>query len=577
MTRVVKEYMFFRVFGLLSTFLAFCFSLSVFSQETGTTPLRLKIKTSDTIEAAILNELEPQIKFNSFENLRMYSDSLVLRMQYRGYSAIQKTAFEKLNDSTYCASYSFGKPFALVKLYYDAQKLNQNFVERISTNHTDSFFVIPYPAFEQNLRKISKEIVRNGSAFSTVQINDYRREKDTLIGYLSIKESQQRKIDALVLRGYEKFPKSFIKHIARLRTQQPFNKAAVLKKSNRLKTLPFALIERDAEVLFTNDSTKVYLYPKKKKANSFDGFLGFSNSEDTESLVLDGYLNLNLINNLNYGEQVNLIYKSDGNEQRRLQIGFKLPYILKIPVSLLGDLTIFRKDSTFVTTSQNATFEYGITPNFTTALGFDRNSSTALLARQQVGQTVLDYVANYGTIELKYALQQNSLRFPFKTIVRLRSKVGTRKTEDRSIRQQKYEVLLSNIFKLNKKNHIYVKGDLAFLNSEMYIFNELYRFGGMTSIRGFEENSLTASLFSLLNTEYRYLLSSDLYIHSILDYGYAEDPTSNLKSTLTSIGLGLGLTTKSGLLSINFANGKSKEERFQFSNLKVHVSLVATF
>ena len=125
-------------------------------------------------------------------------------------------------------------------------------------------------------------------------------------------------------------------------------------------------------------------------------------------------------------------------------------------------------------------------------------------------------------------------------------------------------------FYLNKKNSINVKSQNYFLQSNNYIINELFRFGGINSIRGFEENSLQANFLTSILTEYRYTLSPSLYIHSIIDYGSYKDQTATeenkQKTNLIALGLGLGLQTKNGLLKLVFANGKNNNNNLTFSN-----------
>jgi outer membrane protein assembly factor BamA len=103
--------------------------------------------------------------------------------------------------------------------------------------------------------------------------------------------------------------------------------------------------------------------------------------------------------------------------------------------------------------------------------------------------------------------------------------------------------------------------------------NELYRFGGINSIRGFNENSLQGNFFSSILSEYRYLVSSELYVHSIIDYGYFSDSTSSISDNLFGIGFGFGLLTKNGLLNMVYANGNSGNQNIQLSNSVVHLSL----
>jgi hemolysin activation/secretion protein len=133
-----------------------------------------------------------------------------------------------------------------------------------------------------------------------------------------------------------------------------------------------------------------------------------------------------------------------------------------------------------------------------------------------------------------------------------------------------------NIY-LNQKNCININYQNYFLKSDTYIVNELYRFGGTNSIRGFTENSLQANFMTAIISEYRYILSRELFIHSILDYGYYQDKISNNKGNLLGLGLGMGLQTKNGLLKISFANGNTKTQKIKFSGTIVNLCYNVVF
>jgi outer membrane protein assembly factor BamA len=115
------------------------------------------------------------------------------------------------------------------------------------------------------------------------------------------------------------------------------------------------------------------------------------------------------------------------------------------------------------------------------------------------------------------------------------------------------------------------------LQSEEYIVNELYRFGGINSIRGFNENTLQGNVFASLLSEYRYVLSPNIYVHSIMDYAYFQDKTTNLSGNLIGLGFGFGILTKNGLLNLVYANGSTKDQAIKLSNSIVHISLKTTF
>ena len=143
--------------------------------------------------------------------------------------------------------------------------------------------------------------------------------------------------------------------------------------------------------------------------------------------------------------------------------------------------------------------------------------------------------------------------------------------------QTLYFLKASKIFNLNRKNSFYVLLQAQGIDSDTYLQNELIRFGGINSIRGFEENSLLASYYGLINLEYRYRLNSGIYIHTISDGAYFENKITKSKEKLFGFGFGFGIITKAGLLKLNYANGKSENQNFKLSNSKIHLSLNAIF
>jgi hypothetical protein len=73
--------------------------------------------------------------------------------------------------------------------------------------------------------------------------------------------------------------------------------------------------------LFTEDSTKVYVYLEKKKSNTFDGFIGFSNNEKKDSFQR---LDLTLENSLHVGEQFSLYWKNGWKQTKNIQNSFRI-------------------------------------------------------------------------------------------------------------------------------------------------------------------------------------------------------------------------------------------------------------
>ena len=79
----------------------------------------------------------------------------------------------------------------------------------------------------------------------------------------------------------------------------------------------------------------------------------------------------------------------------------------------------------------------------------------------------------------------------------------------------------------------------------------------------------------MLLTEYRYVVSSNLYINSILDYAIYQDLTNSQNpdkiKNLTGIGIGTNIQTANGLLRINLTNGGTKLQEIQLFNTIVNI------
>ncbi|HBR53397.1 MAG TPA: hypothetical protein DEA82_04110, partial [Flavobacteriaceae bacterium] len=280
---------------------------------------------------------------------------------------------------------------------------------------------------------------------------------------------------------------------------------------------------------------------------------------------------------LNFGEQLIVNYKADGNEQQNFRAKVTMPYILKSPFGVGLELKIFKRDSTFVTTEQLAQISYQINPISSVYGGYKGYESNNLLDLAVAGTAVEDYTSKFLITGGTLVLPQESALFPKKTELQLQTEIGSRESKGTNEDQLRGLITVNHIFNLNDTNAIYLQNTTGALLSDTYFTNELFRFGGINSIRGFNENSIDASLYSVLNTEYRYIFNQGLYLHSIIDLGYFENDILEVKEKLYSFGIGLGLQTRGGLLRFNLANGNSENQDFRFSNTKIHLSLTSRF
>lgn len=474
----------------------------------------------------------------------------------------------KLNDSTFFYNYNVGKRTNFIHIYI-GRKLGE-FLEV----KTDSI-VLPFTDSESFLKVTLKKLEVKGFSLAKVKLLNLKKQNGIVSAILNVVYGDKRSVNDIVINGYDKFSEGHKQNIKRLYRNKVFNLQNLEKVNKDFEQFRFVKQTKYPEILFTKDSTKIYVYLEKTKANTFDGFLGFNNDE-SNNVVFTGYLDLSLQNILNSGEKIALYWKSDGQDQKTFNLGVELPYIFKSPIGLKAQLNIFKQDSTFQTTRTNFDLGYFFNYNSRLYLGYQAAESSDI--KNLNLPTLNDYTNRFVTGNYEFLQFKNDdFLFPEKTNFNLKLGTGKRDAKLASNSQFFGSLNLKNNFYLNSKNIINIKSQNFYLQSDSYIINELYRFGGINSVRGFNENSLQANAFSSILTEYRYVLSPSIYAHSIVDYAYFQDKTSNASNSLLGLGFGFGLLTKNGLFNIVYANGSTKNQAIKLSNSIVHISLKATF
>jgi hemolysin activation/secretion protein len=119
----------------------------------------------------------------------------------------------------------------------------------------------------------------------------------------------------------------------------------------------------------------------------------------------------------------------------------------------------------------------------------------------------------------------------------------------------------------------------GFLENKNLFENELFRIGGLKTLRGFDEESLTASVFSIFTLEFRYLFDENSFFQVFMDAAWYErnSTTAYLHDTPYGFGIGVNFETKAGIFALSYAMGKSDSQELQFKSAKIHFGLTAKF
>jgi hypothetical protein len=544
----------------------------MFSQMQFGQQLYLKIEGATQDQTKTIDSLGYKKSFSNATGVLDEANLFSKKLLQAGYLEQQLIENKKTNDSVFSYQYNIGAKTNFIHIYIGSNLKVENW--NLHPIKNDSI-KLPFGESEAFLNYAIKKLEAEGFAMAKAQLKNIKKHNHYISADLIITSDKKRQLNDIVINGYDKFPEGHKKNLKRLFKKRTFNQENLEKLYKDIAQFQFVKQTKYPEILFTKDSTKVFVYLEKAKSNSFDGFIGFTNDEN-KKLIFNGYLDLTLNNAMNSGEKLALYWKSNGMDQKTFRVGAEIPYVFKSPIGMKVQLNIFKQDSTFQNTQTAIDFGYYFNYNTRLYLGYQsaessdiKNTNTVLLS---------DFKNKFYTSNFEFiAYKEDDYLFPEKSNINIKLGTGSRNSKFQSNNQFFGSVNLSHNFYFNQKNIINIKSFNYYLQSDNYITNELYRFGGINSIRGFNENSLQGNTFSSLLTEYRLVLSPSIYIHSIMDYAYFQDKTTNLNGNLLGLGFGFGLLTKNGLFNFVYANGSSKDQAVQLSNSVVHISLKASF
>ena len=549
-------------------FLLWNFS-AVFSQN-----LTLKILVKDSLNKPLIENLNYQQKHLDRSSLFSQIESLKLRFEKIGFF---NNSLDTIitTDTIYNAHFTLGKSNSLIRIFYDKNSIEKKLLFQISKNISDNYFEIKIEDISDALNYLANVFEKQGNSFTEIKLSNINFTNDIIVSKLDIRKFKSRTINKVIINGFENFPEKFIKHHFNINSETVFNKDKISKISNQIKILPFVAEVKPADVLFTKDSTYIYLYLKKKKANLFDGLIGFSSDENNSSLKFNGYLDLTLNNIFNSGEILSLNWKNNSNDRQFFEFSAEIPFIFNSAITPSIGLNIYKQDSTFINTKTNLELAYNINYNNKISAAYLSENSTNLLDNPL--SDIVSYTSNFYGVSYNYLLLNNSLLFPAKFNFNIKAFLGSRKFSNNRVKQSKLSLDTNYLWSLNFKNHIYLRNESSILISDNILTNELFRIGGINSIRGFNEESIFASLYSIANIEYRYALNSSSYLFSISDIGYLKNQLENTSQQLYSLGFGYAFSTKFGLLNLSYAVGKANNQSFELNNSRFHLKISSFF
>lgn len=491
----------------------------------------------------------------------------------------------KFLDSLASGSYFFTEVKSVkqngsrTEIYFDKGK-NYNQVYVSVSDSLAKTAKIPQDFFTKNLdslkRQLNTEFVRQGYAFNRVK-SSYKGQKDGIpVVILSVNLDRLRTVSGIVVKGYDKVPQRFIKNLEKEYKNRPYTDNTLSEINSNLQNHTFVTLERPPQTQFTRDSTNVYLFLQKRKVNSFDGMIGFGNDK-SEKFTFNGTLNVSFRNIFNGFEELNLYWQRNPDRGQTFRFNADVPYVLRSNVGSRFALNIYRQDSTYANVQVMPSVYYHLSNRQRIGLRGTFETSTVMNTLYIAAR---DFSKAGVGAWFDYTAPTDISLFQYRTRVRAEADLMSTTYSDAGTRsaQQRYFLSGEHNLPISGRHYLNIKGEGGMLEgSENFSANELFRFGGWNSFRGFNEDTLLANLYYFGNAEYRYLASDNAFFDAFLQYGKLHNDVLSARPSLYSFGLGFHVFVPVGLMSFQISNGNEFGNTVKFGDTKIHWGILSRF
>lgn len=523
---------------------------------------------------------------------------MVLELQNEGFLAASI-------DTSYADSINlYAKLYIGQKFYWgdlNVSNLESDLLEELRLSNSKNI-VINLSDFKKIKQDILSYYNSSGFPFTEVQLANFEIDDSLFYTELNVDKGDYYLLDSLIVKGDAKISDTYLERKLHLKPEIPFNQKHINGISNRIENIRFLSEIKPAEIEFKQEAFDLYLYLEKKRANTFNGLIGvLPNSDQNDELLITGELTLNLINSFGKGEEILLNWEKLESSTQKLNVGFAYPYLFKTNIGLDSEFGLYKKDSTFLSLEAGVGLRFFLSNNDYVKFYY-RYKSSSRIGNEDDQTTSINFADTRSNLfGLSYDLNRLDYIFNPRKGVKLNifSGVGFKtisglenvndslniNTDNNTIELEAgvdldlfYPIIGNFVFRFT--NSTRYLDQFADRDKETLFFeNELYRFGGANTLRGFDESIFYASIYSIQNAEIRYLFerNSAFYLFWNGAYYYknvAQDVTEDFP---WGLGIGMDFQTKAGIFSLSYALGKQFDNPFEIRTAKIHFGYISRF
>ncbi len=471
--------------------------------------------------------------------------------------------------------------------------------------------LVDYNAWKSDVNHILKNAQSDGYLFADYQLEVLGLQDDSLKAEIHFNPGLKITLDTIEVEGTARLTDQILKKTINLKRGQPVTPEVLANLEQQINNLRFVSQVSPPVLILVDGKATIRTYLNNRNASSFDFLLGLQpTSVANKTITLNGYVKLDLVNQLLHGERMYLNLEKLRPRSQKLDLSLSYPYLLDLPFGVDGDFNLLKNDTLY----SEIQWKAGISLPFGRAqfvkVGITQHSTNIIsINKNQILNT--RHLPEYVDLRVKglsLGLVRNRLDFdlnPRKGYSVLVSASFSQKhvvpnslIEDLtkidpdfnysmlydSLRENSSRISLEGVSQYfipwGKRSTILIAVDAGILKSGSKLFaNELFRLGGYARLRGFDEESILAQYFSIFTAEYRLIIGGGSYVSLFTDYALIKnvDVENPYRDNPYGFGFGLNLETKAGIFGMRAAVGAQQRNALDFGAARIHLGYTNRF
>lgn len=439
------------------------------------------------------------------------------------------------------------------------------------------------------LASLVNYLQNNGYPFAAVKLEAIDIQADHSVANLRIDKGSEVRIAEIFLKGDGKINANYLTNYIAIKQGDLYSEERMKAISQLILQIPFINEIKPHELLFTENGVELYLYLTANPVSLINGVLGLQPNPVTGENVITGDVRLRLQNGLKKGELIDINWRSLQPQTQDLKMRLNYPFLFNSPFGIDGKFNLYRRDSTFLATQFNIGAQYFMRGGNYLKIFYESESSNPLSGASSGFSNLPN--ANFSALNSNrygiglYRKQLDYIPNPSKGFfVEIDGLVGRRTSRELNSDTSSFSTTFTFRFDgelflpLTKRHVIRFANQTRYYLAEQVFVNELYRFGGLTTQRGFDEEELFASSRSTFSIEYRFLVDQNSHAFAFYDQSFYENSSADYyRDSPFGVGAGFSFGTNLGIFSISYAVGKQFDNPVLLRNGKVHFGYVSYF